>query len=158
MSEVLVLQEESRMSRLLKDERGMTLIELLATVVILAIISGIGLVAIGNVIQNSREDAAVADIQQAMNAAKLYQSSPSTPITAPFSLKNVIDDKYLETPGSTWVDTTKIMFTVDASGTLTMEVPANQVNAGSKTNSAAVAAGSTSATINALTRDSLKFN
>ncbi|MBP1044803.1 prepilin-type N-terminal cleavage/methylation domain-containing protein [Enterococcus sp. BWM-S5] len=156
MTEVLTLQEESRMSRLLKDERGMTLIELLATVVILAIISGIGLVAIGNVIQNSREDAAIADVQQAMNAAKLYQSSPSSAIGATFKLTDVIDDKFMESASANFDDADNIQFDVDADGTLTMTVPVGELKAGSKKNTVAITA-SNQAAVNALTRDSLAF-
>ncbi|WP_214695313.1 prepilin-type N-terminal cleavage/methylation domain-containing protein [Exiguobacterium sp. s160] len=59
----------------LKDERGLTLVELLVVVVILGIIAAIAVVAIGGIIENSKKDAMVADAKQMVNAAKLYVAS-----------------------------------------------------------------------------------
>lgn len=59
----------------LKDERGLTLVELLVVVVILGIIAAIAVVAIGGIIENSRKDAMVADAKQMVSAAKLYTAS-----------------------------------------------------------------------------------
>ncbi|MCM3086603.1 type IV pilus assembly protein PilA [Bhargavaea ginsengi] len=56
----------------LKEEKGLTLIELLAVIVILAIIAAIAIPAIGNIIQNSREDAVVSDAQNILAAANIY--------------------------------------------------------------------------------------
>lgn len=58
-----------------KDQRGLTLVELLAVVVILAIVAAIAFVLIGNVIENSRKDAHIANAQQAIAAAKLAEAS-----------------------------------------------------------------------------------
>lgn len=58
-----------------KDERGLTLVELLAVVVVLAIVGLIAFVAIGNVIENSKKDAHVANAQQVISAAELYEAS-----------------------------------------------------------------------------------
>lgn len=59
----------------LKDERGLTLVELLVVVVILGIIAAIAVVAIGGIIENSRKDAMVADAKQMVSAAKLHTAS-----------------------------------------------------------------------------------
>lgn len=71
----------------LKDERGLTLVELLVVVVILGIIAAIAVVAIGGIIENSRKDAMVADAKQMVSAAKLYTASNpvSTATTLRFS-------------------------------------------------------------------------
>lgn len=58
--------------KLLKNQKGLTLIELLAVIVILAIIAAIAVPAIGNIIQNSRYNAVKADAINVLNAANLY--------------------------------------------------------------------------------------
>ena len=50
-----------QMKKRIKNEKGLTLIELLAVIVILAIISAIAIPAIGNIIHNSRDKAAIAE-------------------------------------------------------------------------------------------------
>jgi type IV pilus assembly protein PilA len=56
----------------LKNQRGLTLVELLAVIVILGIISAIAVPSIGNIIQKSKVDAVRADAVIVLNAGKLY--------------------------------------------------------------------------------------
>ncbi|WP_114165780.1 prepilin-type N-terminal cleavage/methylation domain-containing protein [Exiguobacterium sp. TNDT2] len=70
----------------LKDERGLTLVELLVVVVILGIIAAIAVVAIGGIIENSKKDAMVADAKQMVSAAKLYTASNPVKKDAPVEL------------------------------------------------------------------------
>ncbi|CEG23083.1 putative major pilin subunit [Planococcus massiliensis] len=56
----------------LKDQKGLTLIELLAVIVIIAIIAAIAIPAIGNLIDNSRNGAVKSDYQNALAAANVY--------------------------------------------------------------------------------------
>lgn len=56
----------------LKDQKGLTLIELLAVIVILAIIAAIAIPAIGNIIENSRYSAVKSDATNTIAAAKMY--------------------------------------------------------------------------------------
>ncbi|ANU11315.1 Tfp assembly type protein [Planococcus antarcticus DSM 14505] len=56
----------------LNNEKGMTLIELLAVIVIIAIIAAIAIPAIGNIIENSRYSAVKSDALNALSAANIY--------------------------------------------------------------------------------------
>lgn len=56
----------------LNNEKGLTLVELLAVIVILGIIAAIAIPSIGGVIENSRIKAAKADALNAISAANLY--------------------------------------------------------------------------------------
>ncbi|WP_082795300.1 type II secretion system protein [Alkalihalobacillus trypoxylicola] len=66
------------MVKRLKNERGLTLVELLAVVVILGIIAAIAVPSIGMIIENSKKDAAVSNAQQILNAAQLYKAGTSS--------------------------------------------------------------------------------
>lgn len=55
-----------------KEEKGFTLIELLAVLVIIAIIAVIAIPLIGNIINNSRENADLATARQVYDASRLY--------------------------------------------------------------------------------------
>ncbi len=86
----------------LKDQKGMTLIELLAVIVIIAIIAAIAIPAIGNIIENSRNGAVKADFQNALSAANLYVTEegglPPANATAGGHLNDLAP--YLEDNGS----------------------------------------------------------
>lgn len=63
-----------KLKKKLKDQRGLTLIELLAVIVILGIIAAIAIPSITKIIENSKADAVKADAKLILNAAKLYQA------------------------------------------------------------------------------------
>ncbi|MGX9135422.1 prepilin-type N-terminal cleavage/methylation domain-containing protein [Rummeliibacillus sp. JY-2-4R] len=62
---------KSKMKKLMKNQKGMTLIELLAVIVIIAIIAVIAIPAIGNVINNSRDKAVLADASNIISGARI---------------------------------------------------------------------------------------
>lgn len=61
----------------IKDQRGLTLIELLAVIVILGIIAAIAVPSILGIIDKSKKDAKVAEAVQIISAAKLYVTTNS---------------------------------------------------------------------------------
>ncbi|MDG4657462.1 prepilin-type N-terminal cleavage/methylation domain-containing protein [Ectobacillus antri] len=67
------------LKKVLKNERGLTLVELLAVIVILGIVAAIAIPSIGSIIQKSKEDAYKADAIQVLNAAKTYVASNGIP-------------------------------------------------------------------------------
>ncbi|EGL81592.1 hypothetical protein CathTA2_2955 [Caldalkalibacillus thermarum TA2.A1] len=84
--------------RLLSNQRGLTLIELLVVIVILGIIVAIAIPLIGNIIDNTKKDAHIANAQQIAAAAKMYavtegELADNTTITlAKLQTENYLDD------------------------------------------------------------------
>lgn len=64
-----------KLGQTLKNEKGLTLIELLAVIVILGIIAAIAVPSIGGIINKTEKDAQVAEGLQIISAAKLYVTS-----------------------------------------------------------------------------------
>lgn len=92
----------------LKNEKGMTLIELLAVIVILAIIAAIAIPAIGNIIDNSRVGAIKSDAQNIIAAAELYYTDNPGAATV-VALSTLKTGGYLDNAGS--FDATTATFT-----------------------------------------------
>ncbi len=61
------------MLKLLKNKKGVTLVELLAVIIILGIIAAIAIPTIGNLIDNQKQNAAEAEWANVLEAARLYK-------------------------------------------------------------------------------------
>ncbi|TYS66147.1 prepilin-type N-terminal cleavage/methylation domain-containing protein [Bacillus infantis] len=86
-----------KLGQRLKNEKGLTLIELLAVIVILGIIAAIAIPSIGGIIQKSKEDAVKADAIQVINGAKLYVAANGVP-KAGETLKAAELESYVDKP------------------------------------------------------------
>ncbi|WP_203333126.1 prepilin-type N-terminal cleavage/methylation domain-containing protein [Planococcus beigongshangi] len=100
------------MQKRLKNEKGMTLIELLAVIVIIAIIAAIAIPAISNIIENSRVGAAKSDALSAFAAAELYLAENGDAFTA----AGVGDITTAELTGGGYLDDLGSFELVDANG------------------------------------------
>jgi type IV pilus assembly protein PilA len=105
----------------LKDERGLTLVELLVVVVILGIIAAIAVVAIGGIIENSKKDAMVADAKQMVSAAKLYTASNDVPAGTVLNFKEVAEGSK-DVDATSYVDSLKDPFKDGSYNTATVTV------------------------------------
>src|SRR5690625_3261262 len=108
----------NQLKKQLKNERGLTLVELLAVIVILAIVAVIAFVMIGNVMENSRKDAHIANAQQAIAAAKLYDATEET-IEDDITSTKLNEEGYLDPLINPWTketDSYEATVTVERSG------------------------------------------
>lgn len=81
----------------IKNEKGLSLVELLAVIVILAIVAAIAIPAIGNIIENSRYNAVKSDGINVINAANLY--FVDNPDKAEVTVQGLLDSTFLDTSG-----------------------------------------------------------
>ncbi|WP_111438948.1 type II secretion system protein [Psychrobacillus insolitus] len=61
----------TKFKKIFKNEKGLTLIELLAVIVILGIVAAIATPAIGNIIDNSKDKAILSDAASILSGAKI---------------------------------------------------------------------------------------
>ncbi|QWC21851.1 type II secretion system GspH family protein [Bacillus haikouensis] len=80
------------LKKFLKNDKGLTLVELLAVIVILGIIAAIAVPSIGGIINKSKDDAKVAEAIQIINAAKLAYAENTETTT----WDNAALDEYLD--------------------------------------------------------------
>ncbi len=90
--------------KLLKNQKGLTLIELLAVIVILAIIAAIAIPAIGNIITNSREKAIITEGLNIISGAKIAKMDNVCDGTTSNACSNTTIADYVEgvTDGATY--------------------------------------------------------
>ena len=132
-----------KMKQIMKDEEGLTLVELLAVVVIMAIIAGIAAVSISKVIQRTREDAQVSNVQQMFASANLYDIQEEeglgknvklTDLKTKGTIKSI---NFVQGADAEAKETTakSIIFNKDvATGEITAKVPVGSLVAGQKQN------------------------
>lgn len=86
----------------MKNEKGLTLIELLAVIVIIAIIAAIAIPSIGSIMEKTRKNAHRTNAHMAIDAARLYMTNEGVTLTSTrntvyISLQELHDKGYLQT-------------------------------------------------------------
>ena len=82
--------------KMIKGEKGFTLVELLAVIVILGIIVAIAIPAIGSIIKNAKSDASDAEITMIVDAARLYEVQNGELTETGVTVKKLIEEKYID--------------------------------------------------------------
>ncbi|KSU63871.1 hypothetical protein AS034_06405 [[Bacillus] enclensis] len=114
--------------KILKNDKGLTLVELLAVIVILGIIAAIAVPSIGNIIEKSRADAVKAEGIQVLNAAKLYVASEG-PIDNSTTLNSTQLAEYMtDNGGVEWTDNKEYSVTSSDGKTLNLNGEATKGN------------------------------
>ena len=79
------------------NQKGLTLVELLAVIVILGIIAAIAVPAIGNIIENTKYNAVKSDALNALSAANLYFAEE--PKAGTITVEKLVSGGYLDNNG-----------------------------------------------------------
>ncbi|MGN7358064.1 prepilin-type N-terminal cleavage/methylation domain-containing protein [Paenibacillus sp. SAF-054] len=81
----------------LRNEKGLTLLELLAVIVILGIIAAIAIPSIGGIIKNTKDKAHFANAQTIIDAARLKVSNDAPTATETYTASTLASEGYLDT-------------------------------------------------------------
>ncbi len=105
------------MSKSKKKQKGMTLVELLAVIVILGIVAGIGTIAIGNIIKNSKDNSDDRKEGMIIEAAKLYVLDGGDISTGSITVATLKSEGYFDGDAKLASDSTKSFDTVTITDT-----------------------------------------
>ena len=84
-----------------KNQKGMTLVELLAVIVILGLVAAIGTIAVGNIVDNSKTKADERKAEMIEQAARMFILDDNTPTTdGEVTITELVSNGYYEGDGT----------------------------------------------------------
>jgi len=96
------------LKRIMKNQKGFTLVELLAVIVILGIIAAIAIPSIGHIISKTNDKATVSEAVQIIDAAKMYVASEG--ITSDATITKTELDPYVDNIKATTTYSVSVVF------------------------------------------------
>ncbi len=112
--------------KLLKNQKGLTLIELLAVIVILGIIAAIAIPSVNTIISNSKKSAHKENARAMIDATRYKVNSEFINTTSTFTLADLKEDKYIEKitnpSGDNYNETSSKVIATEVSGSFTYSV------------------------------------
>jgi type IV pilus assembly protein PilA len=111
------------MLAILKNRKGVTLVELLAVLVIMGIIAAIAVPTIGGLIESSKQKAAEASYTAVLSAAQNYVSGEGLEASDTFTSTDLVTDEYLDADPFGAV----VTFTVGANSSVTITAPTGAI-------------------------------
>ncbi|WP_419959135.1 type II secretion system protein [Psychrobacillus sp. BM2] len=107
-----------KFKKILKNQQGLTLVELLAVIVILGIVAAIAVPSIGNVINNSKDKAILAEASSILSGAKLaiLEGACDPGVAGKLCNQAILGDKYVEGLAKLKDNTTAPTYEVTKSG------------------------------------------
>lgn len=91
------MKQVQKKNRILRNEQGLTLIELLAVIVILGIISAIAVPSIGGLINKSKVETHRSNAQLIIDAARMKVMADGAGGTTTIPIETLVTDGYLDT-------------------------------------------------------------
>lgn len=130
----------------MKNNKGVTLVELLIVIVVMGIIAGFAIPAVGQIVENTQKDAILADALAIENAAKLYCSQTTCTVDQELTWTQLqdyveaIDEAYYDFTNNGGVVATKLNgdWTIDLEADGTGEWEFTQGHVPSQTDRASV--------------------
>ncbi len=110
-----------KLKKMMKKEKGFTLVELLAVIVILGVILAIAVPAIGNVISDSETKADEANIDLFISAARLAHVSGL--VQQEYTVEDLVDAGYLDVKEGEISGTVKVTAATGTTGLKFDHVP-----------------------------------
>lgn len=120
----------NQIKSLFKNQKGLTLVELLVVIVVLGIVSAIAVPSVGGILNNAKKDAHIANAQQMISSARLAITAEDITFSsgsATINMDKLVTDGYLEAvpedpSGTEYIGDESLVTVTDTDGKYTFTV------------------------------------